>query len=54
MPSIHFKMCELGIPWLELGLHAFTDESLGLISGPGTKIPQAMRCSHKIKNRKKK
>ena len=29
-------------------------EILGLISGPGTKIPQAMRRGHKIKKKRKK
>lgn len=53
MPSIHFKMSELGIPWLELGLHAFTDGAW-VWSGPGTKIhkPCSVAIKEKIKGKK--
>ena len=43
------------VQWL--GFHALTAERLGLISGQGTRIPQAMWSSQKKKekeNRKKK
>jgi len=32
-----------------LGLQAFTLEGMGLIPGPGTRIPQASRLNHKKK-----
>ena len=41
----------LAVQWL--GLCAFTAEGTGSITGWGTKIPQAARCSQKKKERKK-
>ena len=38
------------VQWL--GLSAFTAERQGSILGQGTKIPQAQRCSQKIKKKK--
>ena len=35
------------VQWL--GLHNFTTEGMGSVSGLRTKIPQAMRCDQKIK-----
>ena len=35
------------VQWL--GLHNFTTEGMGSVSGLRTKIPQAMRCNQKIK-----
>ena len=40
------------VQWL--GFHALTAERLGLISGQGTRIPQAMWSSQKKKKKKKK
>ena len=36
----------LAVPWL--GLHTSTVAGMGSIPGQGTKIPQAVTCSHKI------
>ena len=41
----------LVVQWLRLG--AFTTVGLGLISGRGTKIPQALWCGPKKKKKKK-
>ena len=40
------KAAASGIPWWSSG---FTAEGAGLISGRGTKIPQVVQCSQKIK-----
>ena len=40
-------MNSLEVQWL--GLHALTAKGLGLISGQGTRIPQAVQCDQKQK-----
>ena len=42
----------LAVPWLRLGVSNAGGASL--IPGLGTKIPQATRCSQKLKKKKKK